>query len=169
MLRPMAASDLVNVFTGLSDPEVIKYYGVSYKTLEETQAQIKWYLQLQQEESGLIFAICSPDNQVFYGSCGLYYLKPEHRKGEIGFWLLKQFWNKGIMTESIPMVCRFGFDQLNLNRIESIVESENLACKKLMGQTGFRHEGTMEQAEIKNDKFIDLEMYALLKDRVARH
>lgn len=165
----MVSSDLVNVYTGLSDPEVIRYYGVSYKTLEETKAQISWYLQVQQEESGLIFAICSPDNLNFYGSCGLYYLKPEHRKAEIGFWLLKDFWGQGIMSESIPMVCRFGFEHFHLNRIESIVESENIACKNLMAKTGFRYEGTMEQAEIKNGRFINLEMYAKLRDQAGRH
>ena len=36
LLRQFVDSDIENVYKGLSDPEIIKYYGVSYKTLEDT-------------------------------------------------------------------------------------------------------------------------------------
>ena len=44
LLRQFTDNDLENVFTGLSDPNVIRYYGVSYTTLEETKLQIKYFL-----------------------------------------------------------------------------------------------------------------------------
>ena len=47
LLRQFIASDLENVYKGLSDPEIIKYYGVSYKTLEDTKAQMQFFCRLR--------------------------------------------------------------------------------------------------------------------------
>ena len=40
-LRDILASDLEPIFLGLSHPEVIKYYGISYSSLEETKTQMQ--------------------------------------------------------------------------------------------------------------------------------
>ena len=43
LLREIDNSDIENVYRGLSNPEVIKHYGVSYSSLKETEAQMKWF------------------------------------------------------------------------------------------------------------------------------
>ena len=87
-LRQFVDTDVENVFSGLSDPDVIKYYGVSYDSLEETKKQMIWFANLEKEGTGMWFAVCSLDNKTFYGAGGLNDLSKEHRKAEIGFWLL---------------------------------------------------------------------------------
>lgn len=162
ILRPFIENDLENVYKGLSHPDIIKYYGVSYSTLEETKLQMNFFSDLVQNGTGRWWAICSNDHKLFYGAGGLNSLSKEHKKAEIGFWLLKDFWGKGLMTEVIPVICKFGFEQMDLHRIEGIVETENISCKKAMKKLGFDHEGTMKECEIKNGKFISLEIYAML-------
>lgn len=163
LLRQFADSDLENVFRGLSQPDVIKYYGVSYQTLEATKAQMDFFADLEINGTGIWWAICSPDNRIFYGAGGLNSLSKEHQKAEIGFWLLPDFWGKGILAEAMPAICNYGFENLGLHRIEGIVETENLNCKKAMAKLDFRHEGTMRDCEIKNGQFISLDIYAKLK------
>lgn len=163
LLRQFADSDLENVFNGLSHPDIIKYYGVSYQTLEATKAQMEFFADLEKNETGIWWAVCSPDNQLFYGAGGLNSLSKEHKKAEIGFWLLPGYWGKGFMTEAMPLICNYGFDTLGIHRIEGIVETENLLCKKAMEKLRFQHEGTMRECEIKNGKFISLDIYAKLK------
>jgi len=163
LLRQFAESDLENVFNGLSHPDIIKYYGVSYPTLEATKAQMEFFADLEKNETGIWWAVCSPDNQLFYGAGGLNSLSKEHKKAEIGFWLLPDYWGKGFMTEAMPLICNYGFDTLGIHRIEGIVETENLLCKKAMEKLRFQHEGTMRECEIKNGKFISLDIYAKLK------
>ncbi len=128
LLRQFIESDIDNVFKGLSDPEIIKYYGVSYKTLEATKEQMEFFTNLEKEGTGIWWAICSLDNTIFYGAGGLNNLNKEHKKAEIGFWLLKDYWGQGIMTEVMPFICEFGFNKLGLHRIEGLVETENLNC-----------------------------------------
>ncbi len=165
LLRKFIESDLENVFKGLSDPEIIKYYGVSYQTLDATKEQMEFFANIEKDGTGIWWAICSLDNNTFYGAGGLNSLNKEHKKAEIGFWLLKEYWGQGIMTEVMPFICEFGFNNLGLHRIEGIVETENLNCKNAMKKLGFNLEGTMQDCEIKNGKFISLHIYARLKHK----
>lgn len=164
LLRQFVESDLENVFKGLSDPDIIKYYGVSYDSIEATKDQMTWFAELEENETGIWWAVCSSGNKTFYGAVGLNNLSKEYKKAEIGFWLLKEFWRQGIMTEAIPIICKYGFNQLDLHRIEGLVETENYNSKKAIEKAGFKHEGTMTDCEIKNGKFISLDIYAKLKN-----
>lgn len=163
LLRPMVDSDIENVFKGLSNPDVIKYYGVSFKSLDATKEQMLWYADLIKNGTGRWFAVCSLDNNTFYGAGGLNNLSKAHRKAEIGFWLLPDYWKQGLMTEAMPLICDYGFNHLNLHRIEAFVETENTNCKNAMARLGFVHEGTMRDCEIKNGTFISVDLYAKLK------
>ena len=164
LLRRFVESDLENVFRGLSHPDIVKYYGVSYTSLEATKEQMKFFADLEQNGTGIWWAICSIDNNKFYGACGLNNLLIEHRKAEIGLWLLTEFWGQRIMTETVPLICNYGFNTLGLHRIEGLVETENTNCKKALTKLGFQHEGTMIDCEVKNGKFISLDIYAKLND-----
>ena len=164
LLRQFIASDLENVYKGLSDPEIIKYYGVNYKTLEDTKAQMQFFVDLEKEGTGIWWAVCSLDNKTFYGAGGLNSLNKVHKKAEIGFWLLTEFWGQDIMTEVMPIICNYGFDNLELHRIEGLVETDNLNCKNAMKKLDFKLEGTMKDCEVKNGKFISLEIYAKFKN-----
>jgi ribosomal-protein-alanine N-acetyltransferase len=163
LLRQFTDGDLENVFTGLSHPDVIQYYGVSYNTLEATKAQMKFFKELEQNETGIWWAVCSLDNKKFYGAGGLNSVSKVHKKAEIGFWLLPDFWKQGILTEAMPLICNYGFDEIGLHRIEGFVETENRNCKNAIIKLGFKHEGTMKECEIKNGQFISLDIYAKLK------
>ncbi|HQV78429.1 MAG TPA: GNAT family N-acetyltransferase [Chitinophagales bacterium] len=165
LLRQFQQSDIENVFLGLSHPDIIKYYGVSYDTIEATQEQMTFFAELEKNETGIWWAICSLDNTIFYGAGGLNNLSKEHHKAEIGFWLLPSFWGKGLMQEAMPIICDYGFQQLNLNRIEGFVESKNSNCKKAMAKLQFQYEGTMHECEIKNGDYISLDIYAMLKPK----
>ncbi|MFT3909695.1 MAG: GNAT family N-acetyltransferase [Ferruginibacter sp.] len=162
LLRQFNDNDIENVFKGLSHPDIIKYYGVSYKTLESTKAQMEFFADLEKNETGIWWAVCSPDNKIFYGAGGLNSLSKEHKKAEIGFWLLTEHWGKGMMTEAMPLIIEYGFKKLGLHRIEGIVESDNAACKKAIEKLNFKLEGTMKECEIKNGRFISLDIYAKL-------
>ena len=163
LLRQFVESDLESVFKGLSHPDIIKYYGVSYQTLEDTKKQMTFFADLEKNETGIWWAVCSADNKTFYGAGGLNSLSKEHKKAEIGFWLISEFWGDGIMKEAMLLICNYGFNSLGLHRIEGLVETENKNCKKAMAKLDFQHEGTMKDCEIKNGAFISLDIFAKVK------
>lgn len=164
-LRQFQDSDLENVFKGLSHPEIIKYYGISFNSMEATKEQLRWFANLQKNGTGIWWAILSKDDENFLGAGGLNDLNKEHRKVEIGFWLLPENWGKGIMTETMPLILNYAFGNLELHRIEGFVETENSRCKKAFAKLKFNFEGTMRDCEIKNGEFISLDIYSKIADQ----
>jgi ribosomal-protein-alanine N-acetyltransferase len=160
LLRPFEESDLDNVYLGLSHPKVIKYYGVHYLSRESAKTQMTWFQELERNGTGMWWAVCSPDNAVFYGAGGLNGLNAVHKKAEIGFWLLPEYWGGGIMKEILPLIIEYGFNTMGLHRIEGLVETGNLNCKRALESLDFVHEGTMRECEIKNGQWISLDLYA---------
>jgi [ribosomal protein S5]-alanine N-acetyltransferase len=165
-LRKIVASDQQKIFEGLSNPELIKYYGVSYQSYEATSAQMDFYNDLLSNETGIWWAICQRQTSEFIGACGFNNWMKEHRRAEIGFWLLQPFQQKGYMIEAVKEILRFGFKNMQLHRVEAIVEGGNENSSKLLKKLGFDYEGTHKECEIKNGRFINLDYYALLGRKV---
>ena len=164
-LRQFVPSDIENVFKGLSHPDIIKYYGVSFDSLEATKEQMIWFADLEKNEKGIWWAVCSKDDGKFLGAGGLNDLSTTNKKAEIGFWLLPENWGKGLMTETMPLILKYAFDTLGLHRIEGFVETENQNCKKALAKLQFNLEGTMQDCEVKNGAFISIDIYAKLADQ----
>ena len=164
-LRQFNDLDLNQVFMGLSHPDVIKYYGISFKTLEDTKVQMQWFNKLEEEGKGIWWAICDKTNEAFIGACGLYEIEKTNRKAEIGFWLLPDFWKQGFVNEAIPHICQYGFNTLQLHRIEGFVDSNNQSCKKTLSRLKFEYEGTMVDCEWKDGNSISLDIFALINNK----
>jgi ribosomal-protein-alanine N-acetyltransferase len=156
LLREITDLDLKNIFKGLSNPNVIQHYGISFDSLDATKEQMVWFADKKQ----MWWAICSLDNICFYGAGGLNDINDKENKAEIGLWLLPDFWGKGIMKEALPLISDYGFEKIKLSRIEGFVEIDNLNCKNAMSKLDFVNEGTMKDCEIKNGKLIRLDVYA---------
>ncbi|MCY7290866.1 MAG: GNAT family N-acetyltransferase, partial [Ferruginibacter sp.] len=71
LLRQILPNDKAKIFEGLSHAEVIKYYGVSFKTLDAVQAQMDFYEEILNAGSGIWWAICYKNcPQELIGACG---------------------------------------------------------------------------------------------------
>lgn len=167
ILRPIQDTDLENIYQGLSNPEVIKHYGVSFSTLEETKEQIQWYRDLVENKTGCWWAIKLSESERFVGAVGLNDIKMEHRRGEIGLWLLPEFWGNGFVTEAASEVVKLGFEEFNLHRIEAWVESGNTGSEQVLKRLDFAHEGSFKDYEIKNGEFISVEIFARFVDNLV--
>ncbi|TYP70361.1 GNAT family N-acetyltransferase [Aquimarina intermedia] len=162
-LREIVSDDLQNVFLGLSHPDVIEHYGVHFETLQATKEQMIWFKNLKDQNKGIWWAICDTTTRKFLGAGGLNDLSQEHKKAEVGLWLLKEYWGQGIMGEAMPLILNYAFDVLQLHRIEGFVDSENMKCKRALQKLNFNYEGTMVDSEIKNGQFFSVDLFASLK------
>ncbi|BAU29002.1 acetyltransferase (GNAT) family protein [Aneurinibacillus soli] len=104
------------------------------------------------------------------GSCGYNnWIKEEGHRGEIGYDLGKEYWGQGIAAEVLEAMLDYGFTEMKLNRVEALVEPENIASIKMLKRIGFQKEGLLRDYQFVKGKFIDLEMHSLLKrDRMIQ-
>ena len=156
LLRAIEGADIHHIYKGLSHPDVIQYYDVSFHSLEATKEQMEWYAKPEQHW----FAICDAISHEFLGAVGLNDVSKIHHKAEIGLWLMPENWGKGIMKEAMTLICQYGFKQLQLHRLEVMVDTENTNCKRAMAKLDFQYEGTLRECEFKNDSYISVEIYS---------
>jgi ribosomal-protein-alanine N-acetyltransferase len=160
--------DQVFIFEGLSHPDVIPFYGVSYHTLEETKQQMEFYQTLEKKDEGYWWKIVSQESGDRVGAIGFNNYQQQHKKAEIGYWLLPKFWKQGIIAEVLPVLIQHLFDFKQLHRIEALVETGNTSSDKVLLHAGFIFEGLLRDYEMKHGKFISLNLYSLLQSDIKR-
>ena len=162
-LMSIKEEDQAFIFEGLGHPDVIPFYGVSYKTFEDTKQQMEFYRTLEKNGEGYWWKIVSRESGEKVGAVGFNNYQHQHRKAEIGYWLLPKFWKQGIIAEVLPVLIQYLFDIKQLHRIEALVESGNISSDKVLLHAGFIFEGLLRDYEMKQGKFISLNMYSLLQ------
>lgn len=161
-LKEIVASDQAFIFKGLSDSRVIPFYGVQYSSFEEAGAQMEFYQTIRREQSGCHWKIVSKLDGEPVGVCGINSYSTQHEKAEIGYWLLPEHWQKGIMREVMPVFIDHIFRHWKIHRLEAVIEEGNEASCRLSETLGFTYEGLLRESEIKRGKRISLHMYSLL-------
>ena len=104
------------------------------------------------------------DKWVVIGNTSFFPINQKARSVEIGIMIgEKEYWNKGHGTETMRTMCRYGFEELNLNRVWLRVYSSNPRARKAYEKAGFVYEGTLREAEYKHGRYIDVHVMSILK------
>ncbi len=97
------------------------------------------------------------------GTCGYKVLSPYDQRGEIGYDLARAYWGQGIMREALQAVIAYSFTQLDLNRIQAYVLTENARSIGLLRRLHFETEGVLREYRRFKGEFSDWVLMALLK------
>ena len=108
-----------------------------------------------------MFAIRIKESNAFIGGIGLT-LQVEDNRAELGYWLAEQFWGKGYTTEATQAILKFGFEELNLNKIIAQYLSTNEASGKVMIKNGMIKEGELKDQDVKRGHSIEDNIYVSL-------
>jgi [ribosomal protein S5]-alanine N-acetyltransferase len=164
-LRAMRMSDARDIFEYSCDPQVARHVlWEAHQNIHQTRAYIRYVLRQYRAGTPSSFCIELKDTGKVIGTIGFMWVSNENRSAEVGYSLSRSYWNKGIMTEALRETLRFGFDTLNLNRIEAQHECDNPASGKVMEHVGMIREGTLRQRLYNKSRFVDVELYAILRD-----
>jgi RimJ/RimL family protein N-acetyltransferase len=164
VLRRHSLEDVDSIVKNINDSFVSRYtihvpYPYTskdaYDFLEKNQA---WY----EEGTSLNLAITKEIDDKVIGGIGLMNIEKKFNHAEIGYWLGKEYWGKGITPRCVQAMVRFGFQRLGLQRISAVVFSPNLRSRRVLEKNGFVHEGTMRDRYVLDGKPVDGEMYAII-------
>ena len=142
ILREIEESDIQGMFQLESDPLVQKYLGNNpVKTIEEAQAIIQ-HIRKQYRENGIgRWAVIEKSTNEFIGWSGLKLeknLRKEFHYYDLGYRFRKEFWGKGIATETAVESLKYGFNQMNLKEIGAAAHPENIASNKILQKVGLK-------------------------------
>lgn len=82
---------------------------------------------------------------------------------EVGYFIARDYWSKGIATSALREIVKFGFNKLKLKRVWGGVLANNKASVRVLEKAGFKREGHLHKATFKNGKFYDDYIYARVR------
>lgn len=164
-LRPDDAADVL-VFRG--DPYVQRFNSEPLKTQQEAATFIEEARNQRTTQAGIGWAITLRGQDRVLGGVSVHAWDQYHRRAEVGYDLARAFWGQGIGSEAVRAVLRFGFDQMNLNRIEAATIADNHESVNLLKKLGFTLEGIRRGYSWEEDgTFHDSAMFGLLRDEFS--
>lgn len=164
-LRQITTADANDILKYLSDQEVMKYYGLEpFKSINDALNEISWYQSIFEKKTGIRWGITIKGQEKMIGSCGFLNIVSEHFRCDIGIELSREYWGQGIASEAFAAIITYGFEHLNIRRIQALIETPNISSQKLAESRGFIREGLLRNYEFTCGKFDDLYMYSLLKE-----
>ena len=163
LLRRLDRNDVLEILELRGNPETMKYIPRPLtKTKEDALEHIDTIESKIINNEGINWAITLKNNPKLIGLIGLYRIKPEHHRAEIGYMILPEFNGRGIVPESIKMVLDYAFYDLKLHSVEAIIDPRNLGSEKVLLKTGFVKEAHFIENEFHEGNFLDAAVYSIL-------
>lgn len=169
ILRKLTLDDTDALFAIWSDDCVTSHMNISsLQDPEEAQALIQMMNDLADQGKAIRWGLESKQSGKLIGTCGINEWSEDNARASIGYELAVDSWRHGYMTEVLQALLSHGFYQGNLNRMEALVEPDNLASIKLLEKAGFQREGLLRGYEFSKGRYIDLNMFSLLRTEYVK-
>jgi ribosomal-protein-alanine N-acetyltransferase len=164
-LRQLTAEDAAALLDIFGDERVARFLdGPTLTSLSETLEIVAWADEIFAQQRGLRWGITLRDGNQVIGTCGYHLWSPVDARAEIGFDLAPAYWRQGIMSEALQSVLAYGFEQMQLNRIQAHALPGNAASLGLLTRLGFQHEGLLRQYRFYRGRYNDEALLSLLRD-----
>ncbi|GIO18009.1 alanine acetyltransferase [Oceanobacillus oncorhynchi subsp. incaldanensis] len=163
ILRNVEKTDLQDIFDYASDLNLTTYLTWrAHQTLADTEGFIEFILASNERHMGATWVIVWKENNRVIGTIDLSW-NQKHYSAELAYALSRKYWRKGIGTEAVQEIVRFGFEEVKLERIHARCHPKNEASYKLMEKTGMIYEGTLRKSMRRKGKQEDIKIYSILK------
>lgn len=170
ILRSFAIDDAKRVRELAGDYDIAKTtLHIPYPYPEDAaEAWIKRTHEAAEKGSLHAFAVVRKFDSELLGAISLG-IVPEHKRAELAYWMGKPYWGHGYTSEAASRLLKFGFEELDLNRIYAFAFSTNPASSRVMQKIGMTYEGTHVQHVRKWDEYRDLIAYGVLRQSYQEH
>ncbi len=164
ILRPIEISDGKFIFQQFSDADVCQYLvdEEPFTRIEEANKLIEFYT-LPEPRGQYRWIITRKSDGDSIGTCGYHQWIVQHHSCEIGYDLCPPCWGKGYMTEALTSLISWGFNDMNLNRIQAFIDVRNTRSVNLASRLGFKNEGIVRDKHLFRGKYYDHYCFSLLK------
>ncbi|XP_057450252.1 uncharacterized protein LOC130741387 [Lotus japonicus] len=163
-LRPLQLSDLDDVMVWTTDEKVAKF--CTWETYTSKEDGINF---IENIASKFLWckAICLDDRAIGCVSLSSYaeHDKCRNKSAELGYVMGSKYWGKGIVTNVVKRVVKAAFTELpQLERLEALVDVENVGSQKVLEKAGFYREGVLRKYLFIKGKSRDMVMFSVLSN-----
>lgn len=163
-LRRLTMRDAADVYAYSRDPLVAEHVlWEAHRSIFDSRSYIRYMQRKYRMHEPASWGIVLKSTGRVVGTIGFMWIQRDNAAAEVGYSLSRAHWNQGYMTEALQRVLRYGFESMNLNRIEAQHETSNPASGAVMRKSGMRKEGTLRQRLLNKGRFVDVDLYAILR------
>ena len=165
ILRKIKVSDYLDMYEYSKSERVTKYllwrchpdarYTRDYLSYVQSQYRVGEFYD---------WAIVDKESSKMIGTCGFAKLDTENNSAEIGYVINPDYWRRGIATECVRKVIDFGFNKLNLHRIEARYIVGNEVSRRVMEKCGMVFEGIHKSSLFVKDEYVSVGFCAITYD-----
>lgn len=163
LLRRYSEDDAQEVFELAKDPDVGPRAGWNpHENIEETLTVLRNIimpsdaLAITLKDSGKVIGDIAIEEDRY---------RPDADSGELGYWLGKEYWGKGYMTEAARAVIDYAFGEKGLSMLGICTSPVNSRSQRVIEKCGFVYEGTIRRTyKIYDGTLRDSRVYSMTKE-----
>ena len=166
ILRPYVKEDAVSIFKNwAADPSVqIPLAEPVYETLDAVEALVDEYIHSFEKTGKYRWAMVSKETGECIGLIAYFLVDTNNDFAEMEYGLGQNYWNKGLTTEAVKALIKFGFEEMKLHKIQITYKEYNKASKKVIEKCGLFYEGKLRDYFKESDKYVSRVYYSILAD-----
>lgn len=146
LLRPLTLSDEAALQELANDPELWVYGLTDLSQAGELKEYIQKAIEDRNEGNCAVWTIIDKQTNSVAGCTRLAEISWKDERGQIGWtWIGKDFQGNGLNRAKKFLILKYGFEELNLNRIELKADERNLRSRKAIVGIGATEEGVLRQ------------------------
>lgn len=162
-LRPLREADVAALFQIFSNPEAMRYWSSPpMKDVADAESLLREIQRYAEAETLFQWGIARREDDYVIGTCTLFRINQEHRRGELGYILRRDLWGHGFATEALTALVNHAFGTLGLHRVEADIDPRNTGSLRLVERLGFKKEGHLRERYFVAGDIQDSVIYGLL-------
>ena len=148
-----------------SDPAVQSMYAEPvYTTKPEVKELLDKYIGAYEKNDYYRWAILLKETGECIGQIAYFLVDNNNNFAEIEYCIGSSFQRKGLATEATKAIIKYGFDKMNLHKIQISHKSINIPSRKVIEKSGFVYEGTLRDFFYVDGQYVDRLYYSILKE-----
>ncbi|WP_064093368.1 GNAT family N-acetyltransferase [Rossellomorea aquimaris] len=132
-------------------------------SIDDALSWIKNHLVNFNDNKYFEFAITDKATGKLYGAIALSN-NQKYQNGELAYWVGEEYWGNGYATEASKAILEFAFDEKHYHKVFARYFHSNSASGKVIEKIGMKKEGVLREHVIKENEYIDLVYYGILKN-----
>jgi len=165
ILRKLHISDAEAVYSKFHRPEILKWIFFQPPKNFNVNDQKEWIKKISvkiRKRKSYVFGIILPRQKDVIGIIGLEKFNWGNKNAQIGYWLAKDHWGKGLIPKAVHLILAFAFRKLKLHRVYAAVFADNIQSQKVLEKCGFIKEGLTRHATFRFNRWHDKIRYGIL-------
>jgi len=169
VLRPVHRSDAGSICANAKDREIGRFTHVPHPyQIKNAYDFIKGVRRWERQKQVVLLGIENRETGEIVGIINLFHIDRKNRRAEVGYWLGKKHWGRGIMSEALHLMLDYAFREMKLVRVSAKVFHPNTASAMLLEKAGFKLEARLRKIAFHHRHWYDDLCYGILREEFRR-